>query len=100
MQESFRVDLEAMIKGEIAWQPFRTGIEIHRLYVLPAYHNRGVGTRLLRAALAVSAAIADQAARGIGDKDGEFRAFALEGVPTLVIGASRYTFRPVAKFRT
>ncbi len=32
MQESFRVDLEAVLKGEIAWQPFRTGIEIHQLY--------------------------------------------------------------------
>ncbi len=32
MQESYRVDLEAVLKGDIAWQPFRTGIEIHPLY--------------------------------------------------------------------
>ena len=32
MHESFRVDLDALLQGEIAWQPFRTGIEIHRLY--------------------------------------------------------------------
>jgi len=32
MQESFRVDLENLLQGEIAWEPFRTGIEIHRLY--------------------------------------------------------------------
>lgn len=32
MQESFRVDLDALMKGDIAWQPFRAGIEIHRLY--------------------------------------------------------------------
>jgi len=38
MQESFRVDLEAMLQGEIAWQPFRTGIEIH-----PLYGEMGVG---------------------------------------------------------
>jgi len=31
MQESFRVDLEAMLQGEIAWQPFRAVIEIHNL---------------------------------------------------------------------
>jgi anti-sigma factor ChrR (cupin superfamily) len=32
MQDSFRVDLEALLGGEIAWRPFRTGIEIHQLY--------------------------------------------------------------------
>jgi anti-sigma factor ChrR (cupin superfamily) len=32
MQESFRIDLQAILKAEINWQPFRTGIEIHRLY--------------------------------------------------------------------
>ncbi|HYQ42294.1 MAG TPA: cupin domain-containing protein [Polyangiaceae bacterium] len=32
MQESFRVDLDGLLQGEIAWQPFRAGIEIHRLY--------------------------------------------------------------------
>lgn len=32
MQESFRVDLDVLLQGEIAWQPFRSGIEIHRLY--------------------------------------------------------------------
>jgi len=32
MQESFRVDLEAILRGDIAWLPFRTGIEIHHLY--------------------------------------------------------------------
>ena len=32
MQQSFRVDLDALLKGEISWQPFRTGIEIHQLY--------------------------------------------------------------------
>ena len=32
MQESFRVDLEAMLKAEIPWLPFRAGIEIHQLY--------------------------------------------------------------------
>ena len=32
MQESFRVDLEALLKGPIAWLPFRTGIESHLLY--------------------------------------------------------------------
>ena len=32
MQQSFRVDLEGILKGDIAWQPFRTGIEIHPLY--------------------------------------------------------------------
>ncbi|HYP97550.1 MAG TPA: cupin domain-containing protein [Polyangiaceae bacterium] len=32
MQESFRVDLDDLLQGEIAWQPFRNGIEIHRLY--------------------------------------------------------------------
>ncbi len=38
MQDSFRVDLEAMLQGEIAWQPFRAGIEIH-----PLYGEMGVG---------------------------------------------------------
>jgi len=32
MLESLRVDLDALLQGEIPWQPFRTGIEIHRLY--------------------------------------------------------------------
>ena len=32
MNESFRIDLEALLKGEVAWKPFRTGIEIHALY--------------------------------------------------------------------
>jgi anti-sigma factor ChrR (cupin superfamily) len=32
MQESFRVDLDALLKSDIAWQPFRAGIEIHPLY--------------------------------------------------------------------
>jgi anti-sigma factor ChrR (cupin superfamily) len=32
MQQSFRVDLDAILKGDVAWQPFRTGIEIHHLY--------------------------------------------------------------------
>jgi anti-sigma factor ChrR (cupin superfamily) len=32
MKDSFRVDLEALLQGEIAWQTFRTGIEIHQLY--------------------------------------------------------------------
>jgi len=32
MQESFRVDLEAVLKGGVSWLPFRTGIEIHHLY--------------------------------------------------------------------
>jgi anti-sigma factor ChrR (cupin superfamily) len=32
MLESFRVDLSDLLQGEIPWQPFRTGIEIHRLY--------------------------------------------------------------------
>jgi anti-sigma factor ChrR (cupin superfamily) len=32
MEESFRVDLEATLRGEIAWRPFRAGIEIHLLY--------------------------------------------------------------------
>jgi len=38
MQESFRVDLDALLRGDIAWQPFRTGIEIH-----PLYGELGVG---------------------------------------------------------
>jgi anti-sigma factor ChrR (cupin superfamily) len=38
MQESFRVDLEAILNGDIAWQPFRTGIEIY-----PLYGELGVG---------------------------------------------------------
>jgi anti-sigma factor ChrR (cupin superfamily) len=38
MQASFRVDLETILKGDIAWQPFRTGIEIH-----PLYGELGVG---------------------------------------------------------
>jgi anti-sigma factor ChrR (cupin superfamily) len=32
MQESLRIDLAAIMAGEINWQPFKTGIEIHRLY--------------------------------------------------------------------
>ena len=32
MQESFRVDLDSLLKGAIPWQPFRAGIEIHQLY--------------------------------------------------------------------
>ncbi len=32
MQESFRVDLDALLKGDMTWQPFRVGIEIHQLY--------------------------------------------------------------------
>ncbi len=32
MQKSFRVDLDALLQGEMTWQPFRTGIEIHPLY--------------------------------------------------------------------
>jgi anti-sigma factor ChrR (cupin superfamily) len=32
MQESFRVDLDSLLKGDVPWQPFRTGIEIHQLY--------------------------------------------------------------------
>ena len=38
MQQSFRVDLDALLRGDIAWQPFRTGIEIH-----PLYGELGVG---------------------------------------------------------
>ena len=32
MQQSFRVDLEALLEGDIPWLPFRAGIEIHHLY--------------------------------------------------------------------
>ena len=32
MQESFRVDLNSLLQGEVSWQPFRAGIEIHQLY--------------------------------------------------------------------
>ncbi|MEO8902056.1 MAG: cupin domain-containing protein [Polyangiaceae bacterium] len=32
MQESFRVDLDSLLKGDVPWQTFRTGIEIHQLY--------------------------------------------------------------------
>lgn len=32
MNESLRIDLEALLSGEVSWKPFRTGIEIHRLY--------------------------------------------------------------------
>ena len=38
MLESFRVDLDSLLQGEIVWQPFRTGIEIH-----PLYGELGVG---------------------------------------------------------
>jgi anti-sigma factor ChrR (cupin superfamily) len=32
MNESLRIDLEALLGGEVSWQPFRAGIEIHPLY--------------------------------------------------------------------
>ena len=32
MNESLCIDLEALLGGEVAWKPFRTGIEIHLLY--------------------------------------------------------------------
>jgi anti-sigma factor ChrR (cupin superfamily) len=32
MNESLRIDLEALLSGEVSWKPFRTGIEIHPLY--------------------------------------------------------------------
>src|SRR3954467_5130501 len=32
MQESFRLDLENVLQSDIAWEPFRAGIEIHHLY--------------------------------------------------------------------
>lgn len=32
MLEPFRVDLEAIMRGKVEWLPFRSGIEIHRLY--------------------------------------------------------------------
>lgn len=32
MHETFRVDLDALMNGGVDWQPFREGIEIHRLY--------------------------------------------------------------------
>jgi anti-sigma factor ChrR (cupin superfamily) len=32
MMESFRIDLEALLSGEVSWKPFRAGIEIHPLY--------------------------------------------------------------------
>jgi anti-sigma factor ChrR (cupin superfamily) len=32
MEETLRIDLDALLSGELAWQPFRAGIEIHALY--------------------------------------------------------------------
>src|ERR1700753_531910 len=32
MNESLRIDLEALLSGGVSWQPFRAGIEIHPLY--------------------------------------------------------------------
>lgn len=32
MDESLRIDLEALLSGDVPWKPFRTGIEIHHLY--------------------------------------------------------------------
>jgi len=32
MSESLRVDLDALLAAGVPWQPFRAGIEIHRLY--------------------------------------------------------------------
>lgn len=32
MKEPLRVDLEALLHGDIAWKPFREGIELHLLY--------------------------------------------------------------------
>jgi anti-sigma factor ChrR (cupin superfamily) len=32
MDESLRIDLEALLSGDVSWKPFRTGIEIHHLY--------------------------------------------------------------------
>ncbi|HEX3774089.1 MAG TPA: cupin domain-containing protein [Polyangiaceae bacterium] len=32
MKESLRIDLEALLRGEITWKFFRAGIEIHPLY--------------------------------------------------------------------
>src|SRR3954451_8010991 len=51
MQESFRVDLEALLKEDIAWQPFRTGIEIHQLY---GQMGGGCAAALLRYGLGAS----------------------------------------------
>jgi anti-sigma factor ChrR (cupin superfamily) len=32
MDESLRIDLDALLSGELVWKPFRAGIEIHSLY--------------------------------------------------------------------
>jgi anti-sigma factor ChrR (cupin superfamily) len=45
MNQSFRIDLEAVLNGGVTWQPFRAGIEIHLLY---GEMGRGRSAALLR----------------------------------------------------